>query len=176
MGIEIWKDISGYDGYYQVSSLGNIRSVDREIEQLSRYGHTVVRSLKGRAVTPTDNGKGYKIVGLTRNGRRQNYYVHKLVADAFVPNPSEKTEINHKDFNKANNSAENLEWVTHLENIRYSIPNMCKAKPGSRLSETGEKYIHFQKGRYRLVIKRVIDRSYRTLAEAVAQREVMIGW
>ena len=175
--VETWKDIPGYEGWYQVSNLGNVRSVDRMIEQWSRYGHTITRNLKGKMITSTDNGNGYKIVGLKKNQVVDSRYVHRLVAEAFIPNPDGKLEINHKDFNKANNSVDNLEWVTRVENVNYSHPHMCKPRTRCKPTNTGEKYIRHREGRYCLYISRQhIYKSFATLEDAKAARAVMIGW
>lgn len=172
---EVWKDIPGYEGWYQVSNLGRVRSLDRVIEQWSRYGHTIHRDIKGQFLTPTDNGYGYMIVGLATNQIRRNYYVHQLVAEAFIPNPEGKSEVNHKDYDKTNNAASNLEWVTRLENVHYSQHRMRKPRNKCRPTNTGEKYISMKNGKFRLNLGKVCDKRFNTLDEAVAMREVFIG-
>lgn len=174
---EEWVDIKGYEGLYQVSNIGRVRSVDRIIEQGSRYGHTINRRLRGRIISATDNGNGYLIVGLKKNQQSKNHYVHRLVAIAFVNNPDMYDVVNHLDYNRSNNRAENLEWTTQEENIRYSAINMCVTRD-NRPPASGEKYITKKRDRWRLNIQRKslrFDRTYPTLAEAIKAREVLIG-
>jgi len=111
---EVWKDIQGYEGIYQVSNLGNVRSLDR-IEKW--YGSE--RPRKGRVMATKLDKNCYLVVGL-RNGTCQKLKrVHRLVAEAFIPNPNNLPEVNHKDENKANNAVSNLEWCNTNYNVRY---------------------------------------------------------
>ena len=107
--IEIWKDIKGYESYYQVSDRGRVRSLDRIVKDRTRDRY---QQLKGKILKETDNGKGYKLVFLTKDGKRENKYVHILVAEAFIPNPDNLREVNHEDLNKSNNCVQNLTWVS----------------------------------------------------------------
>jgi hypothetical protein len=176
-GIEKWRDIKGFEGWYQVSNLGRVRSVDRSIEQWSMYGHTIKRNIKGKIISATDNGNGYLIVGLKKNQMGKNKYVHRLVAEAFIEKPNGCDVVNHIDYDKKNNASSNLEWVTQLENIRYSAPNMRKEK-AARLPASGEKYITKKGNRWRLNIQREsirIDRKFATLEEAIEAREAIMG-
>lgn len=109
--MEIWKDVKGYEGLYQVSNLGDVRSIDR----ISPYG----RRLKGVIRRITVNKNGYAYVNLSINGKAHNFTVHRLVATAFVPNPHGLHTVNHINENKLDNRAENLEWVTLADNLRY---------------------------------------------------------
>ena len=102
---EIWKPVQGFDRY-EVSSFGRVRS------------HYFVPPL---ILSCAKTDKGYPSVDLRLNGSRNNFAVHRLVAVAFVSNPSNKPQVNHKDSNRANNHYLNLEWVTHTENMRHSI-------------------------------------------------------
>ena len=175
---EEWKDIPGYEGIYQVSNMGNVRSLDRKKIQMSRYGTPMEKLYRGELMTPTGNGTGYLIIGLAKDGKRKNYYVHRLVADAFIPNPELYEQVNHKDFDKQNNAAVNLEWISQVENIRYSRANMEKPKASAKQTSTGERYITKKGDRWRLNIQRKslkVDRRFRTIEEAIAARVVMIG-
>lgn len=117
--IETWKQIKGYEGLYAVSNLGRVRSFDRVVDR-GKFG---LHLHKGKIFSPTNNGTGYLIVGLKGTDRkRKNHYVHRLVADAFLPNDEKKEQVNHLDRNRSNNRVDNLEWVTCSENIIYSIP------------------------------------------------------
>lgn len=110
-----WRDIDTSSGNFQVSSTGKIRSRSRWLINVNG----VKRFWSGRLLTPTLGGNGYWCIVLDGRG----YWVHKLVALAFIPNPEGKKCINHKDCNKLNNSMENLEWVTHKENMKHAKDN-----------------------------------------------------
>jgi|SRR5699024_5500918 len=114
---EIWKEISGYDGVYYVSNKGNVKSVDRYVN----YGDKGKRFSKGRVLKKSYNeNNGYYSVALYKDGKSKRKYVHRLVAKHFVRNENNKPEVNHKDEVKTNNSYDNLEWVTRLENNIYN--------------------------------------------------------
>ena len=107
----VWKDIKGYEGIYQISNFGEVirlRSYD------SRNHLRNSKILKQR--TTSD---GYLQLGLHKNGKETKYLVHRLVAEAFLPNPDNLTEVNHIDENKQNNCISNLEWCTHKYNTNY---------------------------------------------------------
>ena len=124
---------------------------------------------------PFDNGHGYLMVSLTKNGIRKNFYVHRLVAAAFLEPISGMAEVNHIDHDRKNNCANNLEWSNRKENVRYSADLMKHPKKISKPSSSGEKYIHVRDGKYRVVIKWLrVDRSFPSLEEAVAFRNEVI--
>lgn len=106
---EIWKDIEGFEGLYQVSNKGNVKS-------LHWYGGNQVRLL-----ALIDDHKGYRKVTLANNGHQRMYLVHRLVAKAFIPNPNNYDFVNHRDENKSNNCVENLEWCTKSYNATYYL-------------------------------------------------------
>lgn len=114
---EIWKDINGYEGLYQVSNLGNVRSMDRIV--IYSDGRKV--KTKGKLLKPTMRKSGYYYVSLSRNSDCPKFDVHRLVAQAFVDNPYNHPVVNHLDGCKTNNAASNLEWTTHTENIRHAF-------------------------------------------------------
>ena len=118
---EIWKDIEGYEGTYQVSNLGRVRSLDRYTEQPCVKGGTHERLRKGCILKQRQSRRGYKTIHLYNQAdhKKHLYYVHRLVAFAFVPGYSEDKEVNHKDEVITNNHADNLEWITQIENLRY---------------------------------------------------------
>lgn len=105
--IEIWKDIPGYEKYYQASNLGNIKSLDRimYIEKRLRY-----LPLKGRILKPKKDKDGYLRVTLCINHKLKYYRVHQLIAKTFLKNPNNYLEVNHKNFIKDDNNVNNLEW------------------------------------------------------------------
>ena len=103
---EIWRDIAGYEGIYQVSNMGRVKSF---------YG------IGENLLTPSSNKSGYMYVVLTKDGVRKSCKVHTLVARAFISNPENKPVVHHKDSNRSNNRVENLQWVTHQENTAYAV-------------------------------------------------------
>lgn len=172
--LEEWKPIAGYEGYYEVSNFGNIRSVDRICGKMPRGAD---RHIKGQPIAPTDSGHKYLIVHLKKDGKRQMRYVHRLVAEAFCEKPPGCNVVNHIDYNVHNNHDTNLEWTTQAENIRHSKHRMCQPRAVVK-TNTGEKYIYRTKyGTYRVNIKRVkVCKSFKTLADAVEFRnEVLNG-
>lgn len=107
---EEWRDISGYEGRYQVSNLGRVRSLPRKTKTGFREGVTLI---------PVKDGVGYQIVNLSRKSHK----IHRLVAEAFIDNPNDYKCVNHKDENKLNNRADNLEWCTYEQNNNYGTRN-----------------------------------------------------
>ena len=113
--MEIWKPIPGYEGYYEASSEGRIRSVDREyITSNGKHYHKKGRILK------LNTSQEYTNVELNKDGHAHQYSVHRLVATTFIPNPENKETVNHKDEDKRNNCVENLEWMTWSENNKHA--------------------------------------------------------
>lgn len=125
MDKEIWKDIKGYEGFYQISSFGNARSLTRTVD------HNWMRSieLEGQALSPTTTEFGYLILGLSKKGKMRTIFVHRLVAMNFISNPDKKRSVNHKDGDKTNNNVDNLEWVTHSENMKHAYANGIRKAP-----------------------------------------------
>lgn len=106
MKTEIWKPIVGFEGLYEVSNIGRVKSLKRN-------------TTSGRVLSQALN-RGYMSVVLCKNGKHYNAKVHRLVAMAYIQNPNKKKEVNHIDGNKTNNRAENLEWVTASENAKHA--------------------------------------------------------
>jgi hypothetical protein len=115
---EVFKDIPGYEGVYQVSNLGGIKSLDRKVT----HKNCVPRFKKGKIITPAINKYGYKQVVLSLNSKQKSICLHLLIARTFINNET-KLQVNHKDFNKLNNNISNLEFVTHLENLIHKSEN-----------------------------------------------------
>ena len=117
---EIWKDIPGYEGYYQASSLGKIRSLDRYVNgkhkdfKYFRKGKNIIGHI----------ASNYYMVLLNKNGKYKNYSIHRLVALTFLKNTENKETVNHKDGNKLNNSLLNLEWATRSENQKHMFDSL----------------------------------------------------
>ena len=113
--IEVWKDIAGFEGLYQVSTLGNVKSLGRM--RLSK--NESFSKVKERILKPALR-KGYLKVVLCKDGKRNDYDIQQLVANAFISNPNGYPCVHHKNENKQDNRVENLEWVSHQKNIEYS--------------------------------------------------------
>lgn len=113
--MEIWKDVVGYEGLYQVSNKGNVRSLDRKVNYL--HGTKIN---KGKMLKPGNNADGYLFVTLSKNNVVRPARINRMVATAFIPNPNNLPSVNHKDKNRTNNNVENLEWCTVEYNNRYS--------------------------------------------------------
>ena len=114
--MENWKDIKGYEGFYQVSDCGNVRSLERDV--YNPRG-TVIRHMEEKILAPNLNRCGYQYVSFSLNGKIKSITVHRLVAEAFIPNPENKPQVNHLDEVKTNNVVENLEWCSAQENVNY---------------------------------------------------------
>lgn len=126
---EIWRDIDGYEGLYQVSNKGRIKSLQRIVS----HGKSGSFSVKERILSSADKGLGYMVVGLSKNGRKKTWRVHRLVAKAFIPNPNNYDLINHKDKNPSNNAVENLEWCDYQYNNTYADHKEVSSKAQSKL-------------------------------------------
>lgn len=111
---ETWKSVVGYEGLYEVSNLGNVRSVDRYVHSEYR-SHTV----KGISIKQHLGKDGYMFVTLSKDGNKKSYKVHRLVAQAYIPNPEDLPQVNHMDEDKCNNVVTNLEWCTAKYNVNY---------------------------------------------------------
>jgi hypothetical protein len=118
MNQEVWKDIFGYNGLYQVSSLGRIKSLSRTIFDTIGRKYTLPERIK-----PTTDGTARIMVMLRKDGGFKSFTVHRLVAIAFIPNPEKKRCINHKNGIQSDNRVENLEWATHGENNQHAHDN-----------------------------------------------------
>ena len=109
---EIWKDIPEYEGLYQVSNLGNVKSLNRYVKTCGN----ATRFVEEKILTPTIDNTGYYVVSLWKNNLHTRPHIHRLVIEAFVPNLENKPQVNHIDGNKLNNCVDNLEWCTASEN------------------------------------------------------------
>lgn len=121
MKYERWKDIVGYEGFYQISNKGRVRSLDRYVPIVRSRSIFYIQFVKGRTLKLQTDHYGYLVANLRRNGRKKENKIHRLIAIAFIPNPHNKPVINHKDGTKTNNSIRNLEWCTQADNLRHAI-------------------------------------------------------
>lgn len=140
--MEEWKDIAGYEGLYQVSTLGRVKSLAR----ISAQGHQLLEKyLKPRRCTT-----GYFQVCLSKNGNLAYKDIHRLVAQAFIPNLENLPQVNHKDESRTNNCVDNLEWCTAKYNANYGTRNerVAEARKGQRLSG-----VSLEKMRHKLMKK-----------------------
>lgn len=116
---EEWKPVTGFDGYYEVSNFGRVKTCKHSFVRKDGKPMTIPE----RIINGSVDTKGYLQVDLKIDGKRYIRCIHRLVADAFIENPEKKDQVNHKDGNKLNNSVDNLEWVTCKENIRHAWGN-----------------------------------------------------
>lgn len=131
---EIWKDIKGYEGLYQISSFGNVKSLDRYI--INKNGD---KQFFPKKYLTQGFSNGYLKVTLSKNNKQKTFRVHILVAKAFIPNHKNKSEVNHIDGNKSNNRIDNLEWNTRSENELHAYRNGL-AKPSDKQKQAVAKY------------------------------------
>ena len=122
---EVWKAVTGYEGLYEVSNLGRIRSLDREVERIDRWSQQITLiKRQGCIMDPYTTLKGgYLRIGLSKNGDQKNHLIHRLVATAFIKNQENKPQINHINCVKTDNNVDNLEWNTNTENYLHSVEN-----------------------------------------------------
>lgn len=129
---EIWRPVKDYEGLYEVSNYGRVRSLERDV-YVKWYGGKS-KHIKGGLLKLTENTQGYYVCGLAKYGKNTQYKVHQIVAKAFIPNPLNLKDINHRDENPLNNCVENLEWCTKAYNNAYG-------KRGKRAGKTNQKPI-----------------------------------
>ena len=113
----VFKDIKNYEGYYQISNTGIVKSLSRVVMHLPN----MPRKLEEKILQEAYTVNGYSIVSLWKEGKGYNKYVHKLVATAFIPNPTKLPEVNHEDGNKTNNIPSNLKWCTRKYNVQHAL-------------------------------------------------------
>lgn len=167
---EEWRPVVGYEGFYEISSLGNVRSVIRKVEQSqSRYTEQRFVIRKSIILKLTLNPRGYMAVGLSKLGVQKTFMVHNLVARAFIKNPEGKKIVNHINLDKRDNSICNLEWVTASENILHAFCSGAKPKiRGSKNHMFGRfnELNHYSKGVIQYSLNGDIVREYPSAREA----------
>ena len=176
--IKEWKNIKGYEKYYKVSNYGEVKRkrkvVYAEIDGEIQPSYVAPELL----MTPFDNGNGYLVVSLVDDsGNRKNFYVHRLVADAFIPNPENLPQVDHIDYDRKNNKLTNLRWVTVSDNRIHSECNQPKTH-NICASTTGYKYIYKRGAKYRVGIatskKRFTDKCFKDFQEALNYRNMIL--
>jgi hypothetical protein len=125
MNTEIWKSVKGYEGHYEVSSFGRVKSMPRF--KKARNG-ALTHPIKERILRQAKTKDGYYCVVLCKDSNPVTFRTHRIIAQAFIKNPKGKPQVNHKDRNRLNNSVDNLEWCTDSENIVHGLKNRpCRA-------------------------------------------------
>jgi len=147
---EEWTDVKGYEGLYQISTNGNVKSKNRFLPSANSRS----RLLMGRLLKFKSHKDGYRFVALSSNGKTKNHYIHRLVAAAFIPNPDNKPQVNHINGRKADNRVKNLEWVTQEENAIHAYKSGLYFNIGSL------------KAKSQAVLDTNTDTCYETIKEA----------
>lgn len=153
---EVWKDVKGYEGYYEVSNLGRVRSVGHPINGGKQKTTGKIRKL-------VVNNSGYMAVNLKRNFVEQRKLVHRLVAEAFIPNPNGFGYVDHIDRNRLNNEVSNLQWVTQGDNLRASYargrkPYIPTAEDRKKISDANSRAVIRGDGkRYKSLTEAAMD-------------------
>lgn len=168
--MEEWRDIQGFEGLYQVSNYGRVRAIDRFVN--ARYGGTQFR--RGQIIKGVPMPNGYLCVGLWKNGKSKPQYIHRLVASAFIINPNNYGEVNHKDEDKRNNHSVNLEWCDHLYNLNYGT--VAKRISKTHLSlKKGKRIAQYKEGELISVYDSAEEACKQTGIDASAIRKVCLG-
>jgi len=157
---EIWKDITNYEGYYQASNFGRIKSVKRYI---CRGFMNKLRTVPEKIRQASVDNDGYLTIRLHINGIRKNYFVHRLIAETFLENIEKKPQVNHIDGDKKNCHLSNLEWVTQSENIKHSYNVIGRIASGGAIA-------------YKPIIQKDMNgnflNSYKSITDAIKQTKV----
>lgn len=179
--IKEWRNVVGYESLYKVSNYGEIKAKRRVIYAFIDGERQPISVSKEKQLSLVNHGNGYLYVTLVDElGKRKNHYIHRLVAEAFLPNPGNLPQVNHIDYDRKNNKVTNLEWCTAIENARHSscnhpaTHNICD-------SNTGYKYIYkrndnYSGKKYRVGLKikgKRVEKTFKTLQEAVEYRNTV---
>ena len=151
---EIWKPVKGYEGLYEVSNMGSVRN-----------------SKTGKLKIPQLMKRGYVQVLLWTNHQAKGFTIHRLVAEAFLPNPNNFSDVNHKDGNKQNNSVDNLEWCTRSYNLKHAYKNGLRVSSSQKLTIEQVKFIRNNFDSFtRYEFARMFDVSYWSICNVLQGR------
>lgn len=171
---EIWKQIEleGVNSEVLVSSLGRVKHLTY-MGGMGWHGGRK-RMTSGKILNPSDNGNGYKYITLQMGDKRKHFYVHRLIAEAFLPKVPGKDYVNHIDYDRGNNALSNLEWCAVQENTRHSAPHIWHPRPNTKVGKYG-RAIKKKKNRYEVNVyhagKQIYCGMYKTVEEAEAARD-----
>ena len=164
---EIWRPVVGYEGLYEVSNTGRVRSLDK-YDSMNRF-------LRGRILRLFTDGLGYLRAQLYSNSKRKSFLVHRLVAQAFIPNPDNLPQVNHRDENPSNDNVDNLEWCDGKYNVNYGTRidriRDIRLKNGTYTGLSKEEY---RKKRYQEKKDKINERRreyYRENREKICERQ-----
>jgi hypothetical protein len=162
--MERWKDVKGFEGLYQVSNLGRVKSLSRKSKNAGSYNGYV--TIKERIMKQTINRLGYHVITLFKDGNRNFKIVHRLVAESFIENPKNYKEVNHKDLDKSNNNALNLEWCNREQNINHFY--------NSKVTSSKYKGVSYQKDRNKWLAYVVLNKVRVMLGRFDSEEEASI--
>lgn len=135
---EIWKDIKNYEGLYQISNYGRVKSLPKKLNN-----HTGFKITKEMILKPRINKKGYVKYALYKNRKQKNISAHRLVAEAFIPNPENKPQVNHISGIKTDNNVSNLEWCTNSENQIHAFKMGLQKRRKGKNNITSKKVVQY---------------------------------
>lgn len=138
---EVWKDVKGYEGFYQVSNIGQVKSLKRK--RKSQYGR--MATVEERILSKQLDKHGYFCVILRKNNIIKKYFVHRLVAEAFIPNPQSLYTVNHKNEIKTDNRVENLEWLSLIDNLRYGSHDKNMARTQTNRADISKPVLQYSR-------------------------------
>ena len=165
-----WKDVIGFEGLYQVSNTGEVKSLARISTNKGSYSGCI--KVKERNLKQCINRLGYYVLTLFKDGKRHFKTVHRIVAEAFIENPKQYPEVNHKDLDKSNNNVVNLEWCDRFYNINHMFENKIKSSKykGVSYSKERDKWCAY----VNILGKKLSIGRYSTEEEANKNREQFI--
>lgn len=126
--VENWKDVPGFEGYYQASTLGNVKTLSRKIIKSNK----AIKIIEERLIKPFKDKDGYLEVSLWKGNKGKKFKLHRLIGTLFIPNPENKPTINHKFGDKKDNKVSSLEWATRSENISHAYETGLLKNPSSK--------------------------------------------